>query len=245
MDNNKDSRAPKPETEPVRHWTFEAFKSNLIRAVTVHPATMASLPQTIDTGIFGQETDALKAQTKVNPKHPEYALASKLNLQGRIELQKQPIEGANDSVALVVPRKRLVATGEGAEKYSTMERYVLLTHSHPYEAPASPLDIGIILEDLDEAGFVAIMVGIDRQNLLFIRTLETPEMSPDQTTQWVKKWTDEYHKRVAKFPSYLTGAARLATAAVMNNNLLREMTDETYIAAYSTSSGNVYTRAVL
>lgn len=253
MDTQKDSPAPsKPESEPVRRWTFDTFKSKLIQAVTVHPPTMASLPQTIDTGIFGQRTEELKAKTATDPHKREYLLMAKLDLNNKIVLLDKPVQGdiptsksAEVSFIPKIEQKIGIDPVTGREELIKTERPVLLLHSHPDQIPASPQDVGSIIGDIDEFDHVASMIGIPGQNLLLLRTLTTPEFSKPEVTKWVGKWTKEYYRRISQLPGYLIGAARLANAAVINNNLLREMLHEVDVAVFSTKEGNTYTRATL
>jgi hypothetical protein len=245
MDKGRDIKQPTSESEPPKHWSFDVFKTSLITAATVHPPTIKSLPETIDTGIFGEETDNLNARTLTDPQHREFVLSSKLNLHKRIDFQTEPTIGSQGDAIINMHRYKLVTEGDTLDRYTVRERYVLFTHSHPNESPASPTDIGAILEDLDSGGYLGIMVGTSGLNLLFLRTLETPEMTPPETAEWVEKWTDEYKRRCRKMPSYLTGTARLATASIINNDILREISQETKIVTYSAPRGRIYTRAIL
>ena len=54
-------------TDPVERltqsWTYEDFKTELIRAESRHPPSESSLPTTIETGAIGAEVVRLEAQT--------------------------------------------------------------------------------------------------------------------------------------------------------------------------------------
>lgn len=143
-----------------------------------------------DLGIFGKEAEKLIRLSLDDPEHPEFASLAFVDRTSRLLLMKEPIRGGESSVTL--PRSEDL-------------QHVLTIHTHgDTDTPFSASDLAGLFIPRHEGGIAAGILATPTQELLVLRSPQTPLLSPPEVIDVVlelltsaameEEWSD-YQRR--------------------------------------------------
>ena len=163
-------------------WRTESFLRNLEEAVRYHPVVMESLPDIIELdGEIGEWADKILDDTMADPQKRERIIGAKTNLDGKIVMDEK--EQIGDSVSAIYDSEFKGRMLDNDPRYLYREFPVLMMHTHGImDLPASPKDFTSLINNPDNGELVSIVL-TKTTKMIFIRTLQTPEIDSDLEVQ--------------------------------------------------------------
>lgn len=216
-------------------WSYPDFRYYLISATEYLPISESRMPVYIDTGLLGNELDSINKETVQDPKHRERAKFVKLGLSKEILIPIKPDIGDIHSVVAGISISHVFNIRKGFVEQE--ESLIGVMHTHPTESSPSPIDFSSLVGTLDSGGHIFAMLANPHLKLLFLRTLETENTSPQSVQQWVNLNDNLVNLKLRG----ASGNARLLEINKFIGNLCKQH----HISVYSSVKGNVFSRSSL
>ena len=232
--NNQEK--PTELENPKTIWHTERFIRQMEHAIRYHPVPYKQLPDVIELdGIIAESINKIYKETMDDPVRKERAMHAKTNAAGKLLISNYIDIGDEDVVSHSVSLKEKEDTGELADHFA----FGMHTHGI-LDVPASMGDLKNLLANVDQGGAQAEFVITPTNTMLFIRSLETPELDPEEA---IKMFDAKNTKFITDMKALRKPHHELiAIQTKANIDEIQNICRQYRIAIYNSFNGHRYTK---
>ncbi|MFA6463976.1 MAG: hypothetical protein WCV55_03145 [Candidatus Paceibacterota bacterium] len=225
---------------PKTIWYTDRFIQAIENSVKKHPVPYEKMPEIIEIkGIIADSIDKILKETMDDPEKKERAMSAKINIDGEMMIGNSVNVGTTDKVLTNISLRRKSINNDS--RYEKREYLAFVMHTHgTFDAPASFVDMKGLIVDFEKSSVQAVFVITPTTKMLFIRSLETPELGPDQAEEIIKNRTENLTKEIVHH--LIKNKVDSDAAAQIKKNMygILDFCREYKIAIYNSFEGHRY-----
>lgn len=224
-------------------WPTNTFVHQIEDVVRRHPIPYGELPDIIELdGTIPEAADKILEETFKDPLKRERAIIGIVDSEGKLIINTKEFVGNQESVSPTFTLK--VGFLGGDKRYGFKEQPALIMHTHGVEdLPASPQDFSVLIDNPDKSGGVQVQMVLTKSTkMMFIRTLQTPEIDQDDEVRKIISNKEARYKAESLAEKLAGNVDHDAVWTMKNMKFVLDICREYKIGTYISIEGHRYSK---
>ncbi len=225
-------------------WPTNTFVHSIEEGVKRHPVSIEDLPDIIELeGNIPEIADRLIEETFKDPLKRERVVTGKVDLNDRLVIDPNEVVGTELNAGPKFEYKVAISKADGSLYKREYGAFMMHTHG-AFDLPASFADFKFMICNQDFAYAVQSQIVLTRSTkMLFMRTLQTPEIDPPDEALKILDEKEKIHRAEANKEISESGVVHPhGVWTAKNMKFVLEFCKEYNIGAYISYEGHRYTR---